>query len=298
MSRPDAANDFERRSASERLVRAQLVVPAGIERDLRTHRGARKRDQDFPGRFVLQRAKKSLDDGDRAMFTDCAEARFDPIPLAPSAIIVSELYAVVADDVARGPAGAFDRKVEHFRHAGGRRLTAEHSLSDDRTRMVVEHHGDPPAKRPANRYGKRKEAQPEAAPSRHDREIDVPQMMGKSGRHSASLGRRRRSVCGRSLRTFGVSARFGCRRRSDGPLKQPARGGWREMQTGSRQDLRAAVSAHRRQSRLERLHDVCDELRKAIDRFGQLDERVLALSSKRRIQPWIVFGVTRNVRAA
>jgi hypothetical protein len=141
--------------ASERLMRAVLVVPKDVERELSYHGAERQRHQDFPEALLLHRPHEAFDYGNRAVLADGAEARFDPVRVAPSAILGLKLDAVIADDVSRRAPGTHDGVVEQGANLFGTGFLGEHCGSAHSARVMVEHDDDPPADGPKHEEGKR-----------------------------------------------------------------------------------------------------------------------------------------------
>ena len=102
------------RRAAEGFVRTMLDIPSDVRGDLAVHAGNGKRQRDDPQVLGLERQEEALDDGDRAMLADPAEAWLHAVLRAPVAVLALELHAPVGDDVARCATDLRDRAIEHY----------------------------------------------------------------------------------------------------------------------------------------------------------------------------------------
>jgi hypothetical protein len=84
------------------------------------HPRERSGHEDLPEKLALQAQDEALDDGDRALLSDSAEARPDAVLLAPRSVFVLKLRAAIADEVARRAASLPDRALEQRADLGGR----------------------------------------------------------------------------------------------------------------------------------------------------------------------------------
>jgi len=69
------------------------------------HLGKAEGNENTAQPLGLQSPHESLDDGDTAVASDCAEARLDAVAGAPRAELVAELGPLVGHRVPRGAAG-------------------------------------------------------------------------------------------------------------------------------------------------------------------------------------------------
>jgi hypothetical protein len=164
-SRNSPLEPFSRCGAAERGMGPRVVVPKheGIQPSL--HRCQRARDEDLAQALVLQRLDHALEDGDRAVLTDRAEARLDGVCRTPIAVVTAELRAAIADDVPRRSACGGNSPIEQRDDVGRGCLLVEHGGGDHCAGEVIEHNSDVPGEGPEDRKGERPPGYPEA-PSR------------------------------------------------------------------------------------------------------------------------------------
>ncbi len=258
-----------RRRTAERPVGPVVVVPEEVSIELAFDERDRERKDDQAEALVLHGEEEALDDGDAAGLPHGSEARSNAVRRAPGPILLLELRAVVGDRVARGPAALRDRAVEDGEHLGGGGLLREDAARDDAAREVIEDDGDPGAERPALREGKGEPRDPEAERGRDDREIDVPEVFGVAGEHDTA-GRAGR------FRSFFALVRLGIAGRPcpwHVPFEHSLHGGGGEDEPRACEHLGDADLAEEGTDRAELLHHDGDEVREAVHRRGQADER-------------------------
>jgi len=122
---------------------------------------------------------------------------------------------------------------------------------------VIDDDGKPPAEGPDLRQGDGEPGDPETQCGRHGRKIDVPEVIGVPG------GKDARGLLGGTARSWPFPI-----------AKHPTFRRWGEVKACASKDLGNFHLPERRTENFQAPHDVPDELGKAIDRFGQLDERV------------------------
>ena len=106
-------------------------------------------DQQPSRALVLQAADQSFDDRDAAVLADRAEALLDlPTGTPPLEPLVGELRAVVGDDVLGCRPRSASRSTEERPDRTGGRLAVEDRKAHDAPGVVIDDHGNPPAKRP------------------------------------------------------------------------------------------------------------------------------------------------------
>jgi len=149
----------------------------------------------------------------------------------------------------------------------GCRFLPEHRHAHDATRVVVEHHADPPAERPALEQREGRPRGPEAGPDGHGGQVHEPYVVGVLRRDGALLSNR-----------LGV-----CRLRSRRLLEDTPHRGRAQVQAGPRQDLRDLHLAEHGTQGFEPLDDVPHEVGELVDRLVQPNKHVgAAFSSPRR----------------
>ena len=100
--------------------------------------------------FVLETQYESFNERDTAMLANGAEAGCDSLAIAPILEHAApELLALVADDVFRGDAGGVNGAFKEVRHRYGCGIVPEGFNAHHSSRVVVDDHRHPPAKRPA-----------------------------------------------------------------------------------------------------------------------------------------------------
>ena len=235
------------------------VEPGEVERQLVDEGGETVRDRDqTPRALDLDGSDAPLDYGQAAVLANGAESMADA-PAATPALetLRRELSALVGDEVlwliAILPGNSFQESA----NCCGARFATIDREPHHAPREVIDGHGEPPAKRPDLRNSKRQPGGPEAERRGNSRQIHMPQVIGVPGGDDA----------GRLFRGTARSWPF--------PIaKHPAHGCWGEAQTGASEDLGDLHFSESGAWEFQASHQVADELGKAIDRFGQLDERV------------------------
>jgi len=139
-----------RRLAFERRVRPVLIEPDFKEPKLPMERLPAKWHEDDSRAFILEAQDESLNQGNAAVLANGAEAGRDPLAITPGLErIAPELLALVADNVFwRGTCvdnGVFEEGLNRYR--GG--IISEYRKTHSASRVVVDDHRHPPAKRPA-----------------------------------------------------------------------------------------------------------------------------------------------------
>ena len=101
---------------------------------------------------VLERQDESFNERDTAVLANGTKAGCDPVAITPILEHAApELLALVADDVFRGGAGGMNGAFEEVRHRDGCGIVSEGFNAHHVSRVVVDDHRHPPAKRPALR---------------------------------------------------------------------------------------------------------------------------------------------------
>jgi hypothetical protein len=91
-----------RRSSAESSMRAVLIVPSRVGIELDLDRGVREgHDADAAETFLLHRAPRPLDEGDRAALAERTEARLCAMPSAPVEVLALKLRSLIGNDVGR-----------------------------------------------------------------------------------------------------------------------------------------------------------------------------------------------------
>ena len=99
---------------------------------------------------VLERQDESFNDRDTAVLANGAEAGCDPVVITPILEHAApELFALVADDVFGGGTGGVNGTFEEVRYRYGCGIVPEGFNAHYLSRVVVDDHHHPPAKRPA-----------------------------------------------------------------------------------------------------------------------------------------------------
>ena len=141
---------LERGPTSEPGVGPMLVVPGRVPGELAAHRVEPVRDENASRALGLHRADEALDHRDAAVLADRPVPWLDASPPAPGLEgPAEELLPLVADDVARGRAGALDRASQELADLHRRRALLEESETYEAARGVVHTDGRPPAEGPA-----------------------------------------------------------------------------------------------------------------------------------------------------
>ena len=142
--------DLMRRLAIERRVGATLIVPVRKTRELLVERARAKWEQYDVRTAVLERQDESFNDRDTAVLANSTEAGRDPVVITPILERAApELLAFVSDDEFRGGVGGANGAFEEARHRYGCGIFPEGFNAHHASRVVVDDHRHPPAKRPA-----------------------------------------------------------------------------------------------------------------------------------------------------
>ncbi len=142
--------DLIRHLAIERRVRAILIVPVRKTRELLVERIRAKRYQNDARTAILETQDKSFNERDTSVLANGTEAGFDSLAITPILEHAApELLALVADDVFRGGAGNMNGVFEEARNRYGCGIVPEGFNAHHTSRVVVDDHRHPPAKRPA-----------------------------------------------------------------------------------------------------------------------------------------------------
>jgi hypothetical protein len=97
--REPALVDFIRGSTSKILMWTVLVVPDDVADEFVVEGREPERYEDSADEFVFEGSVEAFKDGDGAVLSEGAEARFDAARVAPEFVFFSELSALVTDDV-------------------------------------------------------------------------------------------------------------------------------------------------------------------------------------------------------
>ena len=142
--------DLIRRLAIERRVSSFLIEPFRIKRQLPVERLATKWHEDPARAFVLETQDESFNECDTPVLANSTEAGCDPVVITPVLEHAApELLALVADDVFRGDTGGVNGAFKEVRHRYGCGIVSEGFNAHHASRVVVDDHRHPPAKRPA-----------------------------------------------------------------------------------------------------------------------------------------------------
>jgi hypothetical protein len=99
--------------------------------------------------FVLQAQDESFNERDTPMLANGAEAGCDPLAITPILEHAApELLALVANDVFRGGTGGVNGAFEEARNRYGCGIVPEGFNAHYASRVLVDDHCHPPAKRP------------------------------------------------------------------------------------------------------------------------------------------------------
>ena len=102
--------------------------------------------------FVLETQDESFNERNTPVLTNGAKAGCDPFAITPILEHAApELLALVADDVFRGGAGGVNGTFEEVRNRDGCGIVSEGFNAHHVSRVVVDDHRHPSAKRPALR---------------------------------------------------------------------------------------------------------------------------------------------------
>ena len=142
--------DLMRRLAIERRVRATLIVPVRKKRKLLVERVRAKWQQNNARAFVLETQDESFNECDTPVLANSTEAGCDPVVITPILEHAApKLLALVADDIFRSGTGGVDGAFEEMRNRNGCGIVQENFNAHHASRVVVDDHRHPPAKRPA-----------------------------------------------------------------------------------------------------------------------------------------------------
>jgi hypothetical protein len=142
--------DLIRRLAIERRVRAILIVPVRKTRELLVERVRVKRYQNDARTAALETQDESFNERDTSVLANSAEAGCDSLTITPILEHAApELLALITDDVFRGGAGSMNGAFEEARNRYGCGIVPEGFNAHHASRVVVDDHRHPPAKRPA-----------------------------------------------------------------------------------------------------------------------------------------------------
>ncbi len=271
LERSVAREHLIRRGAAKRPVGPVLVIPEEVSIELAFDERDGQGKDDEAEALVLHAEDEALDDGDAAGLSHGSEARPNAVRRAPGPVLLLELRALVGDRVAGSPAALLDRAVEDGDHLGGAGLLGEDAAGDYPAGEVVEHDSDPGAEGPALGQGEGDPRDPEAERRRDHGQVDVPDVPGIAGGHDAAGSARRFSIVFARSR-LGIAGRP-----RHGPFEHPLHGGSRKDEPRACEHLRDADLAEEGTEGAELLHHDSDEVREAVDRRGQTDERIRPL---------------------
>ena len=183
----EAEQTLRGRSAKESssATGAMLVVPLDENLKLALDgRESERHERQTAQAFRLQGTPETLDDGNRAMLSDSAEARLDSASGAPSAVLALKLTALIRNDVVRGALGAPNALVEQGAESGAAGIMAKDFGADDGPGEVIQNDADMPAEGPASGQSKRQPGQPKTEASRDDTQVHMPHVVWTTGRHN------------------------------------------------------------------------------------------------------------------
>ena len=121
-----------------------------MQGQLSAERLAMKRYTDDVRAFVLQSQDESFDYRDTPMLANGTEPGFDIMSVTPMLErIAPELLALIADEVFRFGSGVVNGAFEEVRNRYGCGVVPEGFNTHHATRVMVDDHHRPPAKRPA-----------------------------------------------------------------------------------------------------------------------------------------------------
>ena len=110
----------------------------------------------------------------------------NPIAFDPTTECVAVEDAVaITDDVFRR-AGATNRSAQESTQSSAIRLVGEHADIDDAAREMIHDDCHPPAVRPVLRHGERQPTTPETGADRYGCQVDMPDVIGFSGRDNTA----------------------------------------------------------------------------------------------------------------
>lgn len=123
---------FERRFSFDALMWSEFVVPSKVKTELTAHVGLPQRDDDLARAFGFHGADKAFDNGNGAIFSNRAVARFDFSAFAPCfEALTPKLGAFIGDDVFGMPANRMDSATEKGTDLEGIWLVVEDGEADD-----------------------------------------------------------------------------------------------------------------------------------------------------------------------
>ncbi len=135
-------------------MRAVIVVPRDVQRNLPLHDSAIVRNKKPPRALLLHRPDEAFDDCDTSMLADCSEALKDVSTTTPlRKPTTSKLVPLIGNKMSRRDVGLADRALNEGAHGIGARLLWEGPEADDASRVVIDGHGEPPTEGPALRQG-------------------------------------------------------------------------------------------------------------------------------------------------
>jgi hypothetical protein len=240
-------------------MRSVAVVPSEVERQFLLESDEAVGNQDQSSRALgFERSHAALDYRQASMLVERPESElYPPTPTPPPECLRSELLAPVGNEMARPRTRFAENSIEEVPNCRRRWLRAIDGESHQTPGEMIDDGGNPPAEWPDLRQCAGEPGNPETECGRHGRQIDVPQVIGVSG------GDRARGLLGSTARAgqFLVA-------------EHPTHRRWAEVKACASEDLSDFHLSERRAKGFQAPHDVTDELGKAIDRFGQLDECV------------------------
>src|SRR5690606_25197040 len=135
--------------------------------DLLAHLTDSVRHQQLAHPCTLEGRPESLDERDAPALADRPEARLDAMALAASAVLLSELAPLIADEVLGSASSAGHRGVEQSADVGSTRRLSKHLEAHNPSREVVHNRHHMPAEGPQNRPREGQRRTPQAAPEGH-----------------------------------------------------------------------------------------------------------------------------------
>ena len=170
--------DFIGSGAAQGHVRAVGIEPCKEQDKLVVEARVRAARRPALRRFALEAAEETLDDRDTAALADSAPVLADAMTAAPALEAISgELHAGIGDQVFRGGAYLSDEPAQKVADLFGTRLPekqreAQGGASDDRARRPAT------SKTASIAAAQRQPRHPEAERGGHNREIDMPDVVG------------------------------------------------------------------------------------------------------------------------
>jgi hypothetical protein len=130
-------------------MRAVSVVPIDVQRDRPPEGAAILRNQQSPRTLPLHGPDEAHNQSDAPMFADRGEAlRDDSTATPPPESTASELFTLIANQVARRDSSFADCALSEGTRRLGGRLLQEGPEADDASGLMIDDDREPPAERP------------------------------------------------------------------------------------------------------------------------------------------------------